>query len=165
MKSIKKHIDTDVKDFDLNLEESITYLIYRISNALAHGLRDDLGPTKISIQQWRVLSSLKSRNGLSTISELSACTVIKQPIISRIITEMQENGLVQKTQRKDDLRITEVRLTRNGNKLFEALLPIALRHRQRALENIDKTEIDELRKSLKQIQYNLGIKPINHNNR
>ena len=78
---------------------------------------------------------------------------------------MQENGLVQKTQRKDDLRITEVRLTRNGNKLFEALLPIALRHRQRALENIDKTEIDELRKSLKQIQYNLGIKPINHNNR
>ena len=78
---------------------------------------------------------------------------------SDIITEMQEDGLVQKAQRKNDLRITEVRLTRKGNGLFESLLPIALRHRKRALENIDQKEINQLRKTLKQIQYNLGIKP------
>ena len=160
MNSTKNHLDVDVKNIELNLEESITYLIYRISNALAHGLRDDLGPTKISIQQWRVLSSLKSRSGQSTISELSACTIIKQPIISRIITEMQEDGLVQKAQRKNDLRITEVRLTQKGNELYELLLPITLRHRKRALENIDQKEINQLRKTLKQIQYNLGIKSI-----
>ena len=159
MNSTKNHLDVNVKNFELNLEESITYLIYRISNALAYGFRDDLGPTKISIQQWRVLSSLKSRNGQSTISELSASTIIKQPIISRIITEMQEDGLVKKAQRKNDLRITEVRLTRKGNGLFESLLPIALRHRKRALENIDQKELNQLRKTLKQIQYNLGIKP------
>ena len=106
------------------------------------------------------MSSLKSRGGRSTISELSICTTIKQPVISRIITEMQENGLVQKSQNKTDLRITEVRLSSKGTKLFESILPIATLHRDNALANIDETDIDHLRRILKIIQHNLGIKSL-----
>ena len=73
---------------------------------------------------------------------------------------MQENGLVRKSQRKEDNRITEINLTRKGNSLFESILPVAIKHRERVLANIDKKDIDHLRKTLKQIQYNLGVKPI-----
>ena len=160
MSTVKKHPYIKAAKDELDLEESITYLIYRITNALVHNFRRDLGPTKIPIQEWRVLSSLKSRGGQSTISELSTCTIIKQPVISRIITEMQENGLVQKSQNKDDQRITEVKLSNKGNKLFESILPVAIQHREHALANINRKDIVQLRNTLKQIQYNLGIKPI-----
>ena len=155
----KKTGERYIKD-DLSLEESVTFLIYRINNALTHNFRSDLGPIKISNQEWSVLSSLKSRGGRSTISELSACTTIKQPVISRIITEMQDNGLVQKSQNKNDLRITEVKLSGKGNKLFDSILPIANRHRENALTDIDEADIDHLRQTLKKIQQNLGIKPL-----
>ena len=155
----KKTGHQSIKD-DLYLEDSISYLIFRINNALTHNFRSDLGPIKISNQEWCVLSSLKSRGERSTISELSVCTTIKQPVISRIITEMQENGLVQKSQNKTDLRITEVRLSSKGNKLFESILPIATLHRDNALANIDEADIDHLRRTLKIIQHNLGIKSL-----
>ena len=155
----KKTGERYIKD-DLYLEDSVTFLIYRINNALTHNFRGDLGPIKISNQEWSVLSSLKSRGGRSTISELSICATIKQPVISRIITEMQDNGLVQKSQNKNDLRVTEVKLSSKGNKLFDAILPIATRHRENALANIDEADIDHLRQTLKKIQDNLGIKPL-----
>ncbi len=155
----KKPGERYIKD-DLYLEDSVTFLIYRINNALTHNFRSDLGPIKISNQEWSVLSSLKSRGGRSTISELSVCTTIKQPVISRIITEMQENGLVQKSQNKNDLRITEVKLSGKGNKLFDSILPIATRQRENALANINEGDIDHLRQTLKKIQHNLGVKSL-----
>lgn len=148
-----------VKD-KLLLEDSVTYLIFRINNALANNFRNDLGPVKISNQEWSVLSSLRSRGGRSTISELATCTTIKQPVISRIITEMQENGLVQKSQNKKDLRITEVKLSNKGNKLFNSILPVSEHHRQIALAGLDEAELEGLRQSLKKIQRNLGIKSL-----
>ena len=152
----KNTSERHIKD-DLYLEESVTFLIHRINNALNSRFRNDLGGVKISNQEWSVLSSLKSRGGRSTISELSVCTTIKQPVISRIITEMQENGLVHKAQNKNDLRITEVKLSSKGNKLFDSVLPVATRNRENALADIDETDIDHLRQTLKKIQLNLGI--------
>jgi len=154
----KKTRERLVKD-ELFLEESVTYLIFRINNTLTNNFRNDLGPVKISNQEWSVLSSLKSRGGRSTISELAKCTTIKQPVISRIITEMQENGLVQKSQNRNDLRITEVKLLSKGNKLFNSILPVSERHREIALAGVDETELEHLRQTLKKIQLNLGIKP------
>ncbi|MCY4155417.1 MAG: MarR family winged helix-turn-helix transcriptional regulator [Gammaproteobacteria bacterium] len=147
-----------VKD-ELALEDSVTYLIFRINNVLNHNFRSDLGPVKVSNQEWSVLSSLKSRGGRSTISELAACTTIKQPVISRIVTEMQENGLVQKNQNAKDRRITQVKLMSKGNKLFKAILPTAERHRDIALTGVSATELGQARRILKKIQANLGIKP------
>ena len=155
----KKTSERLVKD-ELMLEDSVTYLIFRINNALTNNFRNDLGPVKISNQEWSVLSSLKSRGGRSTISELAMCTTIKQPVISRIITEMQENGLVQKSQNKSDLRITEVKLSNKGTKLFNSILPISEHHRNIALGGIDGAELEDLRQTLKKIQLNLGIKPL-----
>ena len=159
MRFEKKTGEQYIKD-DLYLEDSVTFLIYRINNALTHNFRSDLGPIKVSNQEWSVLSSLKSRGGCSTISELSVCTTIKQPVISRIISEMQANELVQKSQNKNDLRIIEVKLSSKGNKLFDSILPIATRHRENALANIDEADIDHLRQTLKKIQHNVGVRSL-----
>ena len=162
MNNIQPLIHADIGDYDVNLEESVTYLIYRIDKALARDFSESLGHRDISAQQWRLLSSLKSRDGKSTISELSACTVMKQTIVSRLINDMQDNGFVEKAQRKDDLRITEVTLTAKGNELFESILPLALRHHDRALAYLNKKEIGQLTNALKQIQFNLGIRSFDH---
>ena len=158
MNNIQPFTNSETGNYDINLEESITYLIYRIDKALARDFSESLGHGDISTQQWRLLSSLKSRNGKSTISELSACTVMKQTIVSRLINDMQDNGFVEKAQRPDDLRITEVTLTAKGNELFESILPLALRHHDRALAYLNKKEIGQVTNALKQIQFNLGIR-------
>lgn len=155
----KKTAERTAKD-DLNLENSVGYLIFRINNTIVQNFRNELGPVKISNQEWSVLCRLKSRGGRSTIGKLAASTTIKQPVISRIITEMRENGLVQKFQNKIDLRVTEVKLSAKGNRLFESILPVSKRNQQIALIDFEKVELDDLIKALKKIQDNLGIKSL-----
>ena len=139
-----------------SLEQSIPFLLHRISTVFAQTMLEDLRPAGVNVNRWRVLSSLKSR-GESTIGELSAFIGARQPVISRIISEMQEDGLVERKQSNKDQRVTRLRLTRSGNSLFNRLYPSIQRRREKALEGLSQLERSQLIKILRVIEKNLDI--------
>jgi DNA-binding MarR family transcriptional regulator len=139
-----------------SLSDSIPYLIYRISNKANQNIQDRLRPAGITLSKWRLLSSLKSR-GDSTISELAACTVMKHAVVSRILTEMERAGLIQRRQSARDQRMVTISLTRKGLSLFDEAHEIAVRHQDEALRGFDRSDIAALRRLLRRIQNNLGI--------
>jgi DNA-binding MarR family transcriptional regulator len=148
---------------ELDLESSIPYILFRLTNKLVQSLRETLAHLnigQITVAEWRILSSLKSRHGDSTINELVKCTIINQPVISRIVREMQERGLVKKYKQNQDRRVTRVRITKKGDELFNAIYPHLQRSRNQLVDSMSTDDVNQLRTLLKQMQANMGIRPV-----
>lgn len=139
-----------------SLDDSIPYMIYRISSKANQNIHDKLRPAGITLSKWRLLSSLKSR-GICTVSELAACTVMQHAVVSRILTEMETAGLIKRQQSEADQRMVQIRLTRQGEELFEQAHEIAAVHQDEALKGFSRAEITVLMKFLRQMQKNVGI--------
>lgn len=139
-----------------SLDDSIPYLIYRISNKANQNIQDKLRPSGVTLSKWRLLSSLKSR-GMCTISELAACTVMKHAVVSRILTEMEHSGLIKRRQSVTDQRKVQITLTKKGEALFEQVYEIAVQHQEEALRGFSSREIATFLRLLHRVQTNLHI--------
>lgn len=145
-------------ELQYNLDDSIPYVIYRITNKLNQNIHTRLRAAGITLSKWRLLSSLKSQ-GMCTIGELAACTVMQHPVVSRILTEMESDGLIKRQSSSTDQRVVHIKLTRKGDELFQKAFRIAEEHREEALKGFSSADTQMLLQLLRMIQKNVGIVP------
>ena len=85
------------------LGKFVPYLIYRITNQLNRGLRKRLKRSGINIARWRVLAVLKD-NGNMNIGQIVERTLIEQPTVSRIVDQLEREGLALREISDEDSR-------------------------------------------------------------
>jgi DNA-binding MarR family transcriptional regulator len=86
---------------------------------LARRLRQQSGPD-ITPSQLSVLSTL-DRHGPLSHGDLAAHERIQPPTVTRIVTVMEEAGLVQRSTDPDDRRCSLVEITRDGRRRLEKI--------------------------------------------
>lgn len=136
------------------LQNFVPYLIYRISNQLNKRLRGRLRKSGINIARWRVLSVLRAHGDL-TLGRIVDLTAMDQPAVSRIVTQLEREGLARREASTKDSRVVHVSLTKAGEKAFADVYPTAQMHQKRALSGFTSKEIDTLKKYLRRIQDNI----------
>jgi DNA-binding MarR family transcriptional regulator len=141
-----------------DLDDSIPYVLYRITNKLNQDIHERLRSSGMTLSKWRLLSSLKSRR-MCSVGELAMCTVMQHPVVSRILTEMENEKLVKRQPSSTDQRLVQVKLTRKGEQSFQQAFEIAEKHRQRALQGLSPDQTETLLSLLRTIQGNIGIAP------
>lgn len=134
----------------------VPYLLYRISNQLNMGIRSKLRKSGINIARWRVLGVLQAYGEIN-LGRIVELTVMEQPSVSRIVTQLVEEGLVRRKVSKTDSRYVLVRLTAAGEKAFMNIYPTAKAHQDLALRGFTKTEIRTLIGYLNRIQENIEV--------
>jgi MarR family transcriptional regulator, organic hydroperoxide resistance regulator len=139
----------------LSLDDFLPYLLNRITNSLNRDLREDFRRIGITVPRWRVLAVLKDRDGRS-IGDLAIYTVIEQPTLSRVIDQMERDGLVERRTGAVDSRVVEVHLTPRGTELYATLAPLALRHYRRAVAGMDDESRRELVRLLRHLLGNVN---------
>ena len=144
-------------DDPASLENSIPFLLHRISDVFARKMLSDLRPHGFNVGRWRVLSSVRSLGGEVAIGDLAAFIGIRQPVVSRIVSEMEADGLLKRKPHKDDQRIIFVRLTAAGEKKFDEILPLIQARRDDAVAGIAAADRKKLIATLRAIESNLGI--------
>lgn len=82
---------------------------------------------------------------------------MKQPLVSRAVTELEKTGYVTKKSTGKDSRTVNIALTDKGRNLFHSILPAAQRHRDLVLRNFSHEEIETLTQLFKRVGDNLGI--------
>jgi DNA-binding MarR family transcriptional regulator len=82
------------------------------------------------------------------MGELAAHTIIEQAAVSRVIDQMERDGLVARRTASDDNRVIRVYLTSAGRQMFEQIRPLELRHYAHAIEGMDQAELEQLSKLL-----------------
>lgn len=148
----------DPSSADLVLDEFLPYLFNRITNRLNQDLLSDLRPLRVSVPRWRVLAVLHAREG-RRMGDLSAYTVIEQSSLSRVVDQMERDGLVVRRHHPDDNRIIEVYLTDDGRAMFDRIYPLAYGHYKHAINGLSDSERDTLVSLLHKILENTRQKP------
>jgi len=138
------------------LDGFIPYQLYRVSNRLNARLLGRLRAIGINASQWRVLSVLRSCGTLS-VSRITDRTLMEQPTVSRVVNQLEQDGLVSRRPSKEDTRITDVTLTTKGNEAFQSIFPAARRHEESAMDGFSRAEIATLKSLLARIEANIDL--------
>jgi len=133
----------------------VPYLIYRITGQLNRKLRKNLRRSKINIARWRVLAVLQD-HGCLNIGQIVEHTLIEQPTVSRIVDQLEREGLAVREAGGRDSRFVQVSLTAAGRSAFKEIYPIAVKHQEQALKGFKPQEINTLIGFLERIQNNIS---------
>ena len=128
--------------------EMLPYLMHRVTNRANQLWVKQLREHGLTISRWQVLSVLSRFDGarIGTIADLSGG---EQPAFSRVVDQMERDGLVTRRASLSDSRAVEVWFTDRGRDVYAALMPDAEAFVQRMLRKLSDDEIRTLSKSLK----------------
>jgi DNA-binding MarR family transcriptional regulator len=104
----------------------IPYLLNRLTSKVNAAWMEELRPRGLTIARWQVLSILNAVDGsrVGTITELSGA---EQSVMSRVIDQMERDGLCERRVGSSDSRAVHVHLTAAGRALYAELEPAAHR--------------------------------------
>ena len=117
------------------LDDSVPYLMIRVSGLMNRQLELDLRPLKVSFQHWRVLAVLAQKNG-SSITDLSEYAVVPHSSLSRLLSRMEADGYVRRQTDGRDARSVRVFITAVGDAMYRRILPMAVAVRERAMAGL-----------------------------
>jgi len=136
------------------LESYVPYLFYTITGQHNRNLRKRLKQSGINIARWRVLAVLKD-HGRMNIGQIVERTIIEQPTVSRIVDQLEREGLASRETCDKDSRFVQVSLSKTGEQAFKEIYPSAIKHQEHALRGFSSRETRTLIDFLERIQNNI----------
>jgi DNA-binding MarR family transcriptional regulator len=113
-----------------------------------------LGDFDITVDQWLILKNL-SENDLLSQTELAQMVFKDQPTLTRIIDILVKKGFVQRVPHPLDRRSFQLLLTNEGQSKVDELKPQIASIREKAWENLNKSDFEEFKRILNTIYNNL----------
>ncbi|SHK40206.1 MarR family winged helix-turn-helix transcriptional regulator [Desulforamulus aeronauticus] len=137
-----------------NIENSLGFLVNRTNKKMKNEFLQNLKPYDVTPEQWALLNRLWEEEGISS-KELAELTCKDQPNIARILDKLEKKELIFRRPNPSDNRSFLLYLTDRGRELEEKLIPLALSTLEKALEGIEKEQVEELKLLLNRIYANL----------
>lgn len=99
---------------------SINIGLVQAREALMTQFRPILSQANITDQQWRIIRLL-AENGTLDFQELANQACILRPSLTGILTRLEKAGLVVRLKPSNDQRRVYLKLTQEGEKLYNAI--------------------------------------------
>jgi DNA-binding MarR family transcriptional regulator len=118
----------------------------RVMNLLNLQLLEWLRPYGATVQQFRVMQVIAVL-GVASIGEIAQDAVIEQPVVSRVVDQLEARKFARRRKRANNGRVVEVTLTPRGVEVFRAVSPHAykiVRNALNVLNDSEKATIEEL---------------------
>ena len=130
--------------------EMLPYLMNRVTSRANQLWTKTLRAHGLTIGRWQVLSVLSRFDGsrVGTIADLSGG---EQPAVSRVIDQMERDGLVNRRPALDDSRAVQVWISPGGRELLEALMPHAEDFVSRMVRTLSDAEIKQMNSMLERV--------------
>lgn len=126
------------------------YWITRVSARYTFEMEKLLKPAGLDVSRWRVLSSLREHGTLG-VSEISDYCILKLNTTTKIVQRMTAEGLVATRGSRSDGRVTEVRLTKKGEKAAVRAAQFAQMVFDQTFSDFNPAEIAQINAVLKKI--------------
>jgi len=144
---------------DNNIIETKTFydfLTGKAYTALSRRLQKNFRDAGIEItsEQWSILYALWEEEEL-TQQELAQRTFREKTTVTRLIDNMERNGLVIRVTDKGDRRTNLIYLTKAGRQLKEVCMKQATQTLREALSGVDAGDIGVAKDTLKKVYENL----------
>ena len=136
----------------------LPYLLSRVSARTNQLWVRQLRDHGLTIGRWQVLNVLSTYDGsrIGTIADLSGG---EQPAVSRVIDQMERDGLVKRRPSLNDSRAVEVWITQRGRAIYAELMPEAKAFVARMLRTLSDTESKQMNDLLERLFSDLQEEP------
>lgn len=131
-------------------------LAAEVSSALSVEYQERHG---LDIPAWRVIATLGFRVDACSAQYIAQCTRTHKSTISRAVTTLLDQRLIERVENQADRREFRLQLTRKGRALYEDLFPQLLRREDEILACLSAQErkqfstlLDKIEQSLELIQ-------------
>ena len=125
---------------------SLGYLLRRTSNLMTQRAEALFGDQDLTFTHWITLMAL--RDGIAdTAADIARHHGYDPGATTRLIDQLQERGLVERTRSKEDRRVVHLALTEEGRAVASALQPRAVNNLNDVLSSFsheDATKMVEL---------------------
>ena len=153
-----RETNTASKDARLDLFRFVPFRLNRlaaeVSAALSGEYQERYG---LDIPEWRVLATLGFRNDACSAQYIAHCTRTHKSTISRAVTALLKRQLVERVENKDDRREWLLRMTRQGQALYQKLIPRLKRRESEILSCLTARQRKEFAQLLGKIEKSLGL--------
>lgn len=139
---------------EIGLNSFAPYVMNRIMARWNANLAEDLKARDMTTSKMRALAVLNVSSSL-TINELSVLAVTEQSTMSRTVDSLEEQGLILRTPRPDDMRVRDVTITTEGRAVFEGIWPIMYGDLTRMFSGIGEDEQQAFLATLHKILRNI----------
>ncbi|MGH6892519.1 MAG: MarR family winged helix-turn-helix transcriptional regulator [Dongiaceae bacterium] len=112
----------------------------RVSRAFAARYQDEFG---IAIPEWRVIAVLGAFAPLSS-NEICGRTAMDKAKVSRAVASLLKAGSVERAPHATDQRLIQLTLSRQGRKIYDAIVPRARALEAELTEGFSRQEVARL---------------------
>lgn len=145
-------------DREFVLDDFVLYNLNRTAATYNDKMSAALKSHGLNTMKWRILMLLADSSP-SSVSELARRSVTKMPTLTRILTRMEEDGLVTRNSPQDDRRFVEITMTPHAAKTLRQVQAIGQRVYERAFEGASARDIGVVTSVLKRVRANLERSP------
>jgi DNA-binding MarR family transcriptional regulator len=124
---------------EIGLNQFAPYLINRIAQRWNANMAEALKAHEMTTAKMRALAIL-SLSSAVTINELSVYAVTEQSTMSRTLDSLEEQGLIRRQTRAEDMRVRDVSITEVGRAAFESVWPTMYELFQQLFEGVEEDE-------------------------
>ncbi|MDD1783812.1 MarR family transcriptional regulator [Enterovibrio sp. ZSDZ35] len=136
----------------LSLDDFLPYKLVQtaelVADSLASRYESEFG---ISRPEWRVIASLGARDGVIS-RDLAKETRLDKVKVSRILSRLEEKGLVERVVHEGDQRAAIVRLSDAGSTLYQLVVPKVLEWERAMLDGLSDAQYQVLYQALDALQ-------------
>ena len=123
----------------MDRSESLGYLVSHLNVSLQNELNERLHRYDLDIKVWPVLFSLWQEEGL-TQTELSKRCDVASYTMTRLLDQMQSQGLITRNQVLDNRRVFKIFLTDNAKAMEQDVIREAERVNDKFLKELSDDE-------------------------
>ena len=138
-----------------DLTSFVPFLLNRAGTTVAAKFSALLKEHGIDITTWRVIASVY-QGGHMRVGEIADFTSIELWTVSRVLTKLEKDGLVVREREGGDARAVTIKLTDEGMRLIESLIPQARKFEVIPLNGFSAEEAKQLRRLLARLYDNMA---------
>jgi DNA-binding MarR family transcriptional regulator len=136
--------------------EYLFYLMLQATRRREAGINESLRAAGLTLPKWRALAVIR-RTGACAMSELAHLSSVDRTTLTRIVDQLVEDGLVERTVSSTDRRSVLLSLTPAGLKLGEAGSHINRTFCRRALKGVPPEQLAAALRTVQTIIDNLIV--------
>ena len=139
----------------LPLDSSVFFKLVRVVNLTARPFLESIGREhQLSLNEWRVLLVIAGHPGIAA-SEVTALTGLDKMSVSRALATLGARGRVVRKVDAADKRRRQLRLSAEGQRLYERIGGPAIERERAVFRGIDESERAALARTLDALIENL----------
>ncbi|MCZ6763683.1 MAG: MarR family transcriptional regulator [Alphaproteobacteria bacterium] len=127
--------------------DHVLALCHMLSNRIGKAFAGELGENGITVAEWRVILTLALHETASG-QEITNRWAMDKMAVNRAIASLEKSGAIEKKRNAHDKRTRDIRLTRAGRSLYDAVLPMANKRYRKLMAGLDQSEHEALHGAL-----------------